>query len=176
MTVGLIVACSVNGVIGEDGKIPWHFPGDFKRFKELTSGGVVIMGRKTWESLPKKPLPKRLNIVVTSMSPMEFKEKYPMPDVWAKPSIEEALQMAEFLEPDRDVWFIGGSRIYKECVPFCDIMDFTYVPYVLTPHDHMHEFAYVNEMGMVGQDWVAPDGVQQHPYEETLTFKRYVRR
>ena len=63
----IIAAVSENGVIGKDGKIPWHLPVDLKRFKKLTSGYPVIMGRKTYESLPKKfrPLPGRLNIVLS---------------------------------------------------------------------------------------------------------------
>jgi dihydrofolate reductase len=63
----LIIACDVNGGIGYKNKLPWDtIKGDLTRFKELTSNGVVVMGRNTWESLPKKPLPNRLNFVVTS--------------------------------------------------------------------------------------------------------------
>ena len=63
--IALVVAVSRNGVIGRDGGLPWHISSDLKRFKAITLGKPVIMGRKTWESLPRKPLPGRSNIVVT---------------------------------------------------------------------------------------------------------------
>ena len=61
----LVVAIAQNGVIGKDGLIPWHISEDMKRFKALTLGHTVVMGRKTWDSLPRKPLPGRINVVVT---------------------------------------------------------------------------------------------------------------
>ena len=61
----LVVAIADNGVIGKDGAIPWHISDDLKRFKALTMGHTIVMGRKTWDSLPKKPLPGRVNVVVT---------------------------------------------------------------------------------------------------------------
>ena len=65
MSVTLILAAAENGVIGRDGAIPWHISDDLKRFKTLTMGKTIVMGRKTWDSLPKKPLPGRRNIVVS---------------------------------------------------------------------------------------------------------------
>ena len=61
----LVVAIADNGVIGSNGAIPWHIPEDLKRFKALTMGHTIVMGRKTWDSLPRKPLPGRVNVVVT---------------------------------------------------------------------------------------------------------------
>ena len=63
--ISFVVAVSKNGVIGRDGGLPWHISSDLKRFKEITMGKPVIMGRKTWESLPRRPLPGRRNIVIT---------------------------------------------------------------------------------------------------------------
>jgi dihydrofolate reductase len=63
--IELVVAVARNGVIGRDGGLPWHIASDLKRFKAITMGKPLIMGRKTWDSLPKKPLPGRLNIVIT---------------------------------------------------------------------------------------------------------------
>ena len=65
MSVTLILAAAENGVIGKDGAIPWHISDDLKRFKALTMDKTIVMGRKTWDSLPRKPLPGRRNIVVT---------------------------------------------------------------------------------------------------------------
>lgn len=63
--IEIVVACSRNGVIGRNGGLPWHIPSELKRFKQLTMGKPIIMGRRTWESLPRKPLPGRHNIVIT---------------------------------------------------------------------------------------------------------------
>ena len=74
----LIIACDPKGGIGFNGKLPWtNLQGDLLRFKELTTGKVILMGRNTWESLPKKPLPNRINVVVSSntISKMDFKDK-----------------------------------------------------------------------------------------------------
>lgn len=102
--ISLVVARARNGAIGRKGDIPWHIPEDFKTFQRETQGGAVIMGRSTWDSLPKKPLPKRLNIVVSSN-----------PDAAdiVVPSVAEAVAMAHAQGYDR-VYGIGGSGIYKE--------------------------------------------------------------
>ena len=63
--ITLVAVVAANGAIGRDGDLLWHIPEDLRHFKNVTAGGAVIMGRKTWESLPKKPLPGRLNIVMT---------------------------------------------------------------------------------------------------------------
>ena len=114
MSIGIIAAVSPEGVIGLDGGIPWRYPADQKRFKRLTLGGTVIMGRLTWESLPKKPLVDRRNIVITSRE-LEGVECYP--------DIPAALASCE-----GDVWFIGGARVYEEAMQHADVIDLTYVP------------------------------------------------
>lgn len=111
---GMIVAVSANGVIGTEGKLPWHYSEDLKRFKELTLGKTIIMGRNTWESLPRRPLPGRRNIVITRCR---------LNDVECFTSIEEALAAS-----DGDVWFIGGAQLYEEAVDYCDVVDLTRVP------------------------------------------------
>jgi len=100
----LVVAAAENGVIGKDGKIPWHISEDLKRFKALTLGKTVVMGRKTWDSLPKKPLPNRKNVVVTR-------------DVgWNAPNAERAtlpeLDLS-WISPGEDWMIIGGAEIYR---------------------------------------------------------------
>ena len=111
---GIIAAVSPQGVIGVGGGIPWHYSADQRRFKRLTMGSTLIMGRLTWESLPKKPLPGRRNIVITSRL-LEGAECFP--------SIEAALATCE-----GDVWFIGGARVYEEAMRHADFIDLTYVP------------------------------------------------
>lgn len=113
MPVSLIAAVASNGAIGKDGKLPWHLPEDLKRFRELTTGTVVVMGRKTWESLPEKfrPLPKRTNIVITHQG------GYAVPEgVRVFTNIADAL--AAFA--DQPVMVIGGAQIYAEAMPFAD--------------------------------------------------------
>ena len=111
---GILVAVSPEGIIGKDNTIPWHYSADLKRFKRLTTGNTIIMGRKTWESLPKKPLPNRRNIVITRSS---------IENIECFKSIDDALQTCE-----GDVWFIGGAGIYKEAMQKADIIDMTLVP------------------------------------------------
>ena len=81
---GILVAVSPEGIIGKDNSIPWHYSADLKRFKRLTLGKTVIMGRRTWESLPVKPLPDRRNIVITQSS---------LEDVECFQSIDNALSL-----------------------------------------------------------------------------------
>ena len=114
MTVGIIVAVSPEGVIGVDGNIPWHYSTDMKRFKRITTSATVIMGRHTWESLPKKPLKDRRNIVITSRD---------LEDVDCYLDVVSALASTT-----GDVWFIGGARIYREAMGYADLIDLTYVP------------------------------------------------
>lgn len=112
----LIAAVSENDVIGSNGKIPWNIPEDLQRFKSLTLGGVVIMGRKTFESLPIKPLPKRTNIVLS--------RDYSDSRVIVKKSLSDAL---EYCRNYRDVFFIGGRGVYEEALPWVDVLELTRV-------------------------------------------------
>lgn len=114
MSLGIIAAVSPEGVIGLEGRIPWRYPADQKRFKHLTLGTTVIMGRLTWESLPKKPLVDRRNVVITSRN---------LEGVECFPDIASALATCE-----GDVWFIGGARVYEEAMQYADFIDLTYVP------------------------------------------------
>lgn len=99
MSITLILAAADNGVIGSHGAIPWRISDDMKRFKALTLGKTVIMGRKTWDSLPKKPLPGRRNIVVTRQKDWRGEGAETM-------SLGEALAVT-------DAFVIGGAEIYR---------------------------------------------------------------
>ncbi len=106
--VNLIYARSLGNVIGNGVDLPWHIPGDLKRFKELTMGGVVVMGRKTWESLPKKPLAGRINIILTS----DQSEKDGDGVFYA--SSVGRVQALMRQNQDRDIWVIGGATVYAQ--------------------------------------------------------------
>jgi dihydrofolate reductase len=113
----LIAALSENNVIGNKGKIPWHLPLDLKHFRDLTIGHPVIMGRNTFDSLPKKPLPNRRNIVL-SRSDLSY------PGIIFSKSFDEAISLCEDVET---VYVIGGQRVYEESLPFANRMELTRV-------------------------------------------------
>lgn len=113
MIVSHIVAISKNNVIGNKGQLPWKLPDDLRRFKELTLGHDVIMGRKTMESILgylNKPLPDRHNIVVTRQ------RDYSIPGATVAHSIDEALEKSS----GGEVFIIGGSEIYNQSFPLTD--------------------------------------------------------
>jgi len=115
MIVSQIVAIAKNRVMGIDNKLPWHLPEDMKFFREKTKGHIMIMGRKTFESLG-KPLPQRLHIVITRQS--DFKYDHPLVKIVS--SLELALKTATDSLKDwpKEVFILGGSGVFKESFPF----------------------------------------------------------
>ena len=108
--IGIIAAVSINGVIGVDNKLPFDYPEDMKHFRKTTADSVVIMGRKTFESIG-RPLPKRRNIVVSSsLSPVDGVE--------IAPSVVAAMTACS--NETRNIWFIGGASIYEEGMLYAD--------------------------------------------------------
>ena len=108
MDLKMIVAVGSDGAIGRNGDLIWKLPSDLKRFKALTTGHPVIMGRKTWESLPKKPLPGRRNIILTRQS------DYSAEGAEIVNSLHEALKITENETP----FIIGGAEIYNAALPY----------------------------------------------------------
>jgi dihydrofolate reductase len=108
MIISLVYAVSQNGVIGDKGGLPWHVPSDLKHFKAVTFGKPTIMGRKTWESLPRKPLPGRLNIVLTREAGFKAQGAVVASDVPA------ALALAGQAE---EICVIGGAEVFKALLP-----------------------------------------------------------
>lgn len=104
----IIVAASENNVIGKNNTLPWRLPADLKRFKQLTSGHAVIMGRKTFESIG-KPLPNRKNIIVTRDI------QYSVPAAYIAHSLNEAVALCH---DDTEPFFIGGSEIFRSSMQF----------------------------------------------------------
>ena len=115
----LIVAYDKNRLIGKDGGMPWYIPGELKRFRLLTVGNVVIMGRKTFESLG-KALPERINIVLSRSETFSGENLHTARD------LNRALDMAEANWPDREVFFIGGAQLYKQVLDL-DLVDIMYI-------------------------------------------------
>jgi dihydrofolate reductase len=113
LKVSLVAAVARGGVIGRDGVLPWHLPEDMARFRELTTGHAVVMGRKTWDSLPNRfrPLPGRRNVVVTR-SP-----EWSAEGAERAGSLEEALRL---LEHEERVFVIGGAEVYATALQYAE--------------------------------------------------------
>lgn len=116
--ISIIAAVSDDMGIGKDNDLLWHLPEDLKRFKRLTTGNTVIMGRRTWESLPRKPLPNRRNVVITDIEGETFQEAE------AAYSVEDALEKCR---DDREIFIIGGGSIYRQFMPRADSLFITHV-------------------------------------------------
>jgi dihydrofolate reductase len=116
--VSLVVAHSSNYVIGSAGKLPWHLPGDMRNFRELTTGHTVVMGRKTFESLPDayRPLPDRRNLVLSA------NPNYRAEGVEIYPTLEAVLQAA-----GEECFVIGGATIYRQALPLAQRVYATHV-------------------------------------------------
>jgi dihydrofolate reductase len=112
MTISLIVAVARNGIIGRDGDLPWHLPTDLKRFKALTMGHHLVVGRKTWEEVG-RPLPGRVMVVVTR------DPEYRPEGVIVVHSVEQALEVAC---GDDEVFIAGGGEVYRQALPLVDRM------------------------------------------------------
>jgi dihydrofolate reductase len=115
--IGIIWAQAANGVIGRAGAIPWHVPEDAAHFRRCTTGSTVIMGRRTWDSLPERfrPLPGRRNVVLTRRRD------------WRAAGAEPAPGLSQALALDRggDVWVMGGADVYAQALPFADRLEIT---------------------------------------------------
>ena len=129
--ISAIVAVDNNWGIGYNGDLLEHIPEDLKYFKELTTGHIVVMGRKTWDSLPKKPLKDRLNIVISSQ-PKEV-----LGDLSIRISMEEAKIRLALSSADEEWFIIGGGTIYKELLPICDRV---YVTKILKDHENVDTY------------------------------------
>lgn len=117
MTVALIWAHAHDRIIGAGGVMPWHLPEDMRHFRELTDGDPVVMGRRTWQSLPERfrPLPGRDNVVVTRQA------DFAAPGARVVHSLEDALAV----HGERTVWVIGGAELYTQALPTADRVELT---------------------------------------------------
>lgn len=147
--ITLVLAMAENGVIGKDGAIPWHIGEDMKRFKALTLGKPVVMGRKTWDSLPRKPLRERSNIVVTHQTG------------WAAEGAIRAVSFDDALTKAgaaAEVMVIGGGEIYREAMPRADRIELTQVHRVFEG-DARLAFDQRGWREIAREDHVTPDGL-----------------
>ena len=120
MNINMIFARSANGVIGNNNAMPWHLPEDLAHFKKLTLGSPVIMGRKTWDSLPTKfrPLPGRTNVVITRQTGWQAE------GAQTAGSLMDALALCQLAS---DIWIIGGAQIYAQAEPLASRIEVTHI-------------------------------------------------
>ncbi len=128
--IGLIVAYSKNRVIGKDGQIPWRIKGEQKRFRELTTGNVVIMGRRSYEEIG-RPLPNRYTIVVSNT------QKFEAENCTTASSLTEAIEMAD---KSKNIYISGGARLYEEAIHLVDKMYITEIDATIEGDTYFPEF------------------------------------
>jgi dihydrofolate reductase len=156
VTLTLVVAVARNGVIGRDGDLPWHLPTDMKHFRELTTGGTVLMGRKTYMSIPERfrPLPGRRNVVLSRSG------EAPGAEVFA--GLESALVAAP------DAFVVGGATVYDATLPLADAVWATEIDADVEGDTFFPPL--VDDAWVVGH---ASDPVSENGF--TFTIKRYDR-
>lgn len=152
MRIVMIAAVAKNGVIGVDGGLPWHLPDDLRRFKAVTRGHQVVMGRRTFEGLP-GPLPQRRNYVVTRQ------EGYQAEGVEVVHSLEEAISRAEVhaTSPGDPLYVLGGAVLYEAAMPIADRLDLTLIDAEIAGDTVFPAFS--------GADWVEIES-SEHPVDE----------
>ncbi len=135
MTISIIAATAENNVIGKDNKLIWHISEDLKRFKKLTVGHSIIMGRKTYESLPFRPLPKRKNIVISSQKGLAFEGAQVIN------SIDEALN---YCRNEEEIFICGGAEIYRSFLPIANRLFLTKIHRTFSGDTFFPEIDYSN--------------------------------
>ncbi len=127
MSIILLAALADDNVIGDGNKMLWHIPADMERFKRLTLGHAVVMGRKTYNSLPEqfRPLSGRMNIVLTRSSDVFLAQYGEHASMKVVCSLEEGLRVGAEVHPD--VYVIGGAEVYTQALPLADRLELTHV-------------------------------------------------
>lgn len=164
MILSAIVAMSENNAIGRDNDLPWHLPDDLKFFKRTTLGCPILMGRKTYESVG-RPLPKRLNIVVSSQKDLGLPESVLLFD-----NLDDAIARLKE-EPTEQGFIVGGGNIYKQTMP---LLDRIYITKVHTTIDDAHAFfpeVSEDEWELTWSEKHEPD--EKHAY--AFTFQQWDR-
>ena len=159
--VSVIVAADVNGAIGRDGDMLWHISADLRRFKAITTGQAVVMGRKTWESLPRRPLPGRLNVVLTRQ------QRYMAEGARTAASLSEAIGIAAGAA---EIFIIGGGEIYRQAMPLATRL---YLTRILAEADGADTFFPMPDP----EEWTRTEYEQYAAQGDTpaFRFENYVR-
>ena len=161
--VSIIVAIAEHGAIGAKNNLLWNLPNDMKRFKELTTGHTVIMGRKTFESLPKGALPNRTNVVITRNTDASFERCEIFNDL--KAAIDKH-------KDEKEVFIIGGANIYEQAMKFAEKLYITNVCYFFENADTFFPEIDKNEWIITEHEEFLSDEKHLYPY----TFKTYIKK
>ena len=163
MQLSLICALTTNGAIGNKGGLLYYLPADLKHFKNLTTGHTIVMGRKTFESLPKGALPNRRNVVITRQA------DYAAPGIEVFHSFEEALQACQ---TDEEVYVIGGESVYEAALPQANRLCLTHIEAI--PDEADTYFPTYNK-----EEWEEESREHHEPDEKNnlaYDFVNYIRR
>lgn len=151
--LALVVARAADNVIGACGTIPWHIPDDMRHFRNVTMGKPCIMGRRTWESLPKKPLPGRLNIVV-SRDP-----GYAAAGALVEKAFSDAFARAKAEQP-AEIAVIGGAEIYRTALPQADVIYLTEIEAAIEGDTYFPHFEKADWLETSREEKMTVDGVK----------------
>lgn len=163
MTLSIIAALATNDVIGRDNRLPWHMPADLKRFKQLTTGHHVLMGRKTFDEI-RTPLPGRINVVITR------NPGFAADGILVASSVDEAVTMAEASHDD-EIFVIGGAEIIAQTLHRADRMYLTRIHGEPEGDTFFPEFDEVNEWRLVEREDFEPDARHEYAWS-FLTYER----
>jgi len=161
--ISIIVAIGENGAIGANNNLLWRLPNDMKRFIKLTTGHTVIMGRKTFESLPKGALPNRTNVVITRNSGARFENCKVFHDLKAA---------IDYFNDENEIFIIGGADIYKQAMMFADTLYVTHVHKIFENADTFFPEINNNEWITIDSEDFQHDEKHIFPY----TFKTYIKK
>ena len=165
--MNIIAAADLNWGIGKDGDLLDHIPEDMKFFREKTVGKAVIMGKKTFLSFPdQKPLPKRLNIVLT------HDESFCADGVTVCKSIEDAIARAKTEYKDEDIFFLGGESVYKEAAKFCVTAYITKIDKEYDADRFLLNFDELNDWYIAGEEMIK---TEKGIYITLVTYKKIIK-
>ena len=160
--ISIIAAVANDQAIGKGQQLLCHLPADLKHFKSLTTGHAIIMGRKTFESLPKGALPHRTNIVLTTQNHVQYD------GCLIAKSVEEAFQLAK---DDDEIFIIGGKAVYEIFLPYADTLDLAMVDHVFDGDTRFPEFS-PREWSILAEEYHPADEENKFPVRFALFTRR----
>ena len=161
--ISIVAAVADNYAIGKGNKLPWHLPADLKHFRELTTGHAVVMGKRTFESLPNGPLPNRRNVVLTSVMSEGVNEGYFEAD-----SLEDAFYLCE---KEEKVFIVDGAAVYRQSLEIAESLYITWVHHEFSADIYFPEVDFSKWEEVSRQDMPA-DEKNPYPY----SFVHYKRK
>lgn len=160
--ISIIVAIAANNAIGKDNDLLWHISKDLKRFKEITKGHYIVMGKRTYYSLPVRPLPHRTSLIITDI------ENEVIDNCLMAYSIDDAISK---MDPDNENFIIGGGSIYKQFMPIADKL------YITRVHKEFEGDTFYPEISDKEWELISKEDVNDDPQNDfKYSFETYIRR